>query len=120
MKELQIYIYFAFTTMSTIGFGDFSPRSNEERMVGSFLLLLGVAIFSYILGILLTLIMDFKALVEPQADDAQLAMFFTAFQKFNNKRPLSLELQNTMRNHFLRRWELDKNLGFRKEYRGIV
>jgi hypothetical protein len=33
-----------------VGFGDFAPRGNEERFYGAFMLLFGVAIFSYIMG----------------------------------------------------------------------
>lgn len=49
-------MYFALTTLSTIGLGDFTPISNIERIFGSFLLLFGVAAFSYIMGDLLTMI----------------------------------------------------------------
>lgn len=42
--------YFAFTSLSTVGFGDLTPRSDIERAFGAFLLLIGVAIFSYIMG----------------------------------------------------------------------
>jgi hypothetical protein len=42
--------YFAMTTLSTIGLGDFRPISDQERIVGSMLLLFGVMIFSSILG----------------------------------------------------------------------
>lgn len=45
-----ICVYFAFTSLSTVGFGDFNPRSDVERLITAFILLLGVAIFSYIMG----------------------------------------------------------------------
>jgi len=35
------------TTLSTIGFGDYYPISNSERLVGSLFLLFGVAIVAY-------------------------------------------------------------------------
>ena len=43
-------VYFTFTTLSTVGFGDFNPKSNVERLVVAFGMLLGVAIFSIIMG----------------------------------------------------------------------
>ena len=46
----MISIYFAFTSLSTVGFGDYYPVSSLERVVGAFVLLIGVAMFSYILG----------------------------------------------------------------------
>ena len=45
-----IVIYFAFTTLSTVGFGDYVPRSDEERIFVAILLLSGVATFSYVMG----------------------------------------------------------------------
>ena len=48
--DCLIMIYFAFTTLSTIGFGDFHPRSDFERIVVALIFLFGVAIFSYVMG----------------------------------------------------------------------
>ena len=45
-----ISVYFAITSLSTCGFGDFVPKTNVERLVCSMMLLFGVAIFSFIMG----------------------------------------------------------------------
>ena len=50
-ESLIIAMYFAFTSLSTVGFGDYHPRGDVERVFGAFMLLFGVAIFSYILSI---------------------------------------------------------------------
>lgn len=42
--------YFAFTSLSTVGFGDLHPQSDAECFICSFILLFGVAIFSYCMG----------------------------------------------------------------------
>ena len=42
--------YYGITTLSTIGYGDFSPKSSPEKLVISFVMMIGVAIFSYIMG----------------------------------------------------------------------
>lgn len=49
-EKAIIVTYWAFTTLSTVGFGDFFPRSNAERGLCAFILLFGVTIFSYIMG----------------------------------------------------------------------
>lgn len=49
-KRLIIVVYFAFTTLSTVGFGDFNPKHEAERILTTFILLVGVAVFSYIMG----------------------------------------------------------------------
>jgi hypothetical protein len=51
-------VYFAFTSLSTVGFGDFNPRSNVERLFTSVVLLLGVSVFSYIMGNFIEIIDD--------------------------------------------------------------
>ena len=51
IRNAIIVTYFSFTSLSTVGFGDFHPRSNAERIFCAFILLFGVAIFSYIMGI---------------------------------------------------------------------
>jgi hypothetical protein len=49
-ENMIIIFYFAFTSLSTVGFGDYHPRGNLERLMGAFILLGGVAIFSLIMG----------------------------------------------------------------------
>mgnify|MGYP002635511833 CR=1 FL=1 len=50
VQEMIKLNYFSFTTLSTVGFGDFDPKSNSERLYMCPGMLLGVAIFSSILG----------------------------------------------------------------------
>ena len=56
--------YFAMTTLSTVGFGDVYPRSNDERIVCIFLFLFGVSNFSLIMGDfigLISMVKEYKA-----------------------------------------------------------
>jgi len=41
--------YFTFTSFSTVGLGDYHPKSNVERLVCAFMLLFGVAMTSFIM-----------------------------------------------------------------------
>ena len=43
-------MYFALTSLSTVGFGDYYPITDFERMLTSFVLLIGVMVFSYVLS----------------------------------------------------------------------
>ena len=53
-EKLIKVVYFVFTSLTTTGFGDFFPVSRLEKLIGSqFLLLFGVALFSYITGSLI-------------------------------------------------------------------
>ena len=51
-----IVVYYAFTSLSTVGFGDYAPRSDTERLFVSMILLFGVAIFSYMMGIFIEIL----------------------------------------------------------------
>ena len=57
-QNLVIVVYFTFTTLSTVGFGDFNPKSEIERIVTTFILLVGVACFSYIMGQFIDILMN--------------------------------------------------------------
>jgi hypothetical protein len=45
-----IAFYFMNTSLSTIGFGDFVPVSDTERIVCTFMVIGGVIVFSYIMS----------------------------------------------------------------------
>ena len=45
-----IMFYYSLTSLSTIGLGDFHPITSYERILCSFLFLIGVMLFSYALG----------------------------------------------------------------------
>ena len=47
LEKLITLAYFAFTSLSTVGFGDYHPRGNSERVIGAFFMLFGVAITSF-------------------------------------------------------------------------
>ena len=54
-------MYFAYTTLSTVGFGDKTPHSDYERLIICAILLLGVSLFGYIMDVLVQIIDEFKA-----------------------------------------------------------
>lgn len=55
-QRVLVSTYFSMTSLSTVGFGDYYPVSNNERLIGSFVLLFGVALFSLFMGQLLQMI----------------------------------------------------------------
>jgi hypothetical protein len=51
--------YYSFTTLGTIGFGDYHPIADEERFFGVILFLSGVSIFSYLLDVFIDILLKF-------------------------------------------------------------
>ena len=49
-RRLIICCYFALTTLSTVGYGDLTPQTNFEKIIGIIVMILGIAFFSYIMG----------------------------------------------------------------------
>jgi len=68
--------YYSFTSLSTVGFGDYNPRSNPERLMITFVLLFGVAIFSYIMGTFIEILGNFSKLRAELEEGDELNKFF--------------------------------------------
>lgn len=60
--QMASVVYWAFTTLSTVGFGDYNARSNFERVFCSFIFLFGVSVFSYIMGIFINILDEISKL----------------------------------------------------------
>lgn len=74
--------YYAFTTLSTIGFGDFAPKSIEEKFIISFVLMLGVSVFSYIMGNFIEIVLGYKSL-ERQGENRELTKWISLLTRYN-------------------------------------
>ena len=60
-----IAIYFAQTSLSTVGFGDYYPRSDAERLLVVAILVFGQAIFSIMMGKFINILEIFKEFDAP-------------------------------------------------------
>ena len=49
-KRVVILLYFSFTSLTTVGFGDFVPKSDFERIFTALLIFSGVGVFSFFVG----------------------------------------------------------------------
>ena len=50
MSRYTISLYWAFTTMTTVGFGDIVGTSRTEYIVVIFGMLVGASVFGYVIG----------------------------------------------------------------------
>ena len=76
-------LYYAFTSLTTVGFGDIHPRSNYERLIIAAFLLLGVNVFSMVAGEFLEILGSYNKLHEYFDDSEALSIFFGVLTKFN-------------------------------------
>ena len=112
---MVIVIYWAFTSLSTVGFGDFAPISDTERVVGAFILLLGVAIFSYIMGNFIDIINQIGQWNEELEDDDRLNKFYGVIAKYNGNEPMDVQLKERINKHFTYKWNNDRNQAFQDD-----
>ena len=64
-----IMFYYSLTSLSTIGLGDFHPITSYERILCSFLFLIGVMLFSYALGQLQNTLEDGEFIYRGEEDE---------------------------------------------------
>jgi len=96
-------IYFAITTLSTIGYGDFHPVSQIERSIAAFILLWGVTIFSFIMGQFIEILMNYKSLWKV-GKHKDLSKWIALLSRFNNGNPLNKELITKIEDFFDYYW----------------
>ena len=102
--------YFAFTSLTTVGFGDFHPKSNPERMFTALGLLLGVLMFSYISGELMAILVQMTEINNPINDGDKLAQFLGLLsQRYNYDKPIKQEITDNIKDFFEYKWKKDAN-----------
>ena len=121
LLELQPYhrvlivTYFGFTSLSTVGLGDYHPRSDMERILTAFMLLFGVALFSIIMGSFCEILVEFQHYNDEIDKGDQLVTFFLLLQKFNNREEIDIDLKRSIEAHFQYKWNHDKSYAFEDE-----
>ena len=102
-KLMKVW-YYAITTLSTIGYGDYSPVSTQERIMASFILMFGVAVFSFIMGQFIEILMNYKSLWKV-GEHKDLSKWIALLSRFNNGNPLNKELITKIEDFFNYYWE---------------
>jgi len=80
---LVIVWYYGLTTLSTIGYGDFSPISIKEKMIVAIILMFAVAVFSIIMGNFINILMNNKN-IESCSEHKDLSKWVSLLTKFND------------------------------------
>jgi hypothetical protein len=80
-----------------------------ERIIGAFVLLAGVAMFSYILGELIHSVHRINQLNRPIGKEEDLDRFFQILYYFNNSKEIDASIQQQIRSFMKLVWEHNKN-----------
>lgn len=90
-RRLVVSCYFALTTLSTVGYGDYYPISNEERLIAIVVMIGGVAFFSYTMGNFIEIITNYDQKMGDVNRDSDLNNYLMLLSRFNNNQlPKSL------------------------------
>lgn len=103
-----ISLYYSFTTLSTIGFGDFHPKGDFERIFCAFMMVSGVMVFSYIMGNFVEMIQSYEIMNGDIDDGNNLSKFFGLMKRYNKGKDINVELKKKIEVYFDFRWQEDK------------
>jgi len=106
--RLIICCYFALTTLSTVGYGDFHPISEVEMLFGIVVMIIGVAFFSYIMGSFIEIISNYDKKMGTEDKGRELHNWMTLLTRFTNNKPLPRSLINQIDSHFANYWAQDR------------
>ena len=102
-------IYYTFTTLSTIGFGDYHPCADEEMILACCVFLSGVSVVSYLMGIFSEILKKFQKLNLDLDEGDQLELFFSLMKKLNGNVDIQSNLKKKIELHFDNKWKTDRN-----------
>lgn len=103
-SRLIVSCYFALTTLSTVGYGDYYPITDIEIMTAVTLMLCGVAFFSYIMGSFIEIISNYQKKMGVVDKSTFLRNWLTLLTRFTGNKPLSKSLNTQIEAHFAYFW----------------
>jgi hypothetical protein len=104
--QLIVSCYYALTTLSTVGYGDYYPISSLERIIAVIIMLGGVAFFSYIIGNFIEIISNTKMGTSDRSAD--LNNWLIQLQRYNKDQHLPKLLTTQIEQHFSYYWANDR------------
>ena len=82
-EKILIAAYFAITSLTTTGFGDFYPVNNTERLIYSFIMLFGITIFAFFIQEIQKMFFIITNIEGIYNGDKSVSQFFVLMMKFN-------------------------------------
>lgn len=81
--RLVTIMYYALTTLATVGYGDYSPCSIAEKIVGSVIQIFGVTFFSILMNNFIDVVLSMKN-SNFNDDEDKLQSWFILIKKIKN------------------------------------
>ena len=87
-------MYFIITTISTVGYGDFLPTNDAERVLCMLIMVLGVFCYSYAIGAISSIMTRSRS--KAKHLQRQLGLLSRVSSEFKLKQPLQDKLRHTL------------------------
>ena len=84
-RRLILCCYFILTTLATVGYGDYAPQSDNEKVITIFILLMGIAFFSYILSNFADVLVTYDKKIGNEDRTPDLQVWMLSLSKFINQ-----------------------------------
>ena len=115
-------MYYSLTTLSTVGYGDWSPTSIMEKIFGSIIQIFGVTFFSILMNKFQDIVVQLKGQSEGY-NEQKLQQWFYLIRRIKNQpngsgADIDQKLKKEIENHFRYYWDQDRRevLLEKKEY----
>lgn len=96
-----------------MGFGDYHPISNNERLLTAVILMFGVCIFSLLMDTFLEIIRGLQILNADLDDGDNLTRFFVLLKRFNKGKPLNEKWKDEVEAYMEYKWNNDRLLALK-------
>ena len=107
-EKLVISCYYIFTTLATVGFGDFHPQNDTERILAMFIMIIGVTLFSYVMSNFNELILSYDKILGVIDKGSELRHWLNLISKYSTEK-LSVEIIGKIDKNFNYFWKKDRN-----------
>ena len=105
----MVTTYFAFTTLSTVGFGDLHPMNSFERLCCVVIFIFGNGIFGFIIGEIMEMVDRIQKYNLENDDMDSLNKFFNLISKYNYHKQLDRNIKEDIERHMEYYWNNDRN-----------
>lgn len=85
LERLTVSCYYAITMLSTVGYGDLYPISNNEKLFAVFCMLFGVATFSVVMDQLMVAQEEYKTQMNDPDNGKELELWLLCLPRFTMK-----------------------------------
>jgi hyperpolarization activated cyclic nucleotide-gated potassium channel 2 len=102
MEQYITSVYWAITTMVTVGYGDITPKTTPERMVTIFNMLLAAGLYAYIINEISMMVRMYNTLATKYEERMKYV------NKFIKQKGLPFELRTKIVRYLEYNWELKK------------